>query len=38
MPSEHYVIIAQLLLSACPEDITNAQEVKTLVKVCYATV
>lgn len=35
MPSEHYLIIAQLLLAAEPEGIPNPQEVKTLVKVSY---
>ncbi|XP_050733749.1 probable DNA replication complex GINS protein PSF2 isoform X2 [Eriocheir sinensis] len=32
MPSEHYLIIAQLLLAAEPEGIPNPQEVKTLIK------
>lgn len=33
MPCEHYLIVAQLLLSSAPEDIPNAQQIKTLVKV-----
>ncbi|KAG7166026.1 probable DNA replication complex GINS protein PSF2 [Homarus americanus] len=32
MPCEHYLVVAQLLLSAAPEDIPNSQQVKTLVK------
>ena len=33
MPSEHYLVIAQLVLSAAPEDIPNIQQIKTLIKV-----
>lgn len=33
MPCEHYLIVTQLLLSSAPEDIPNAQQIKTLVKV-----
>lgn len=32
MPCEHYMIVAQLLLSAEPEGIPNTQQVKTLLK------
>ncbi|KAK3865181.1 hypothetical protein Pcinc_029193 [Petrolisthes cinctipes] len=32
MPCEHYLIVTQLLLSSAPEDIPNAQQIKTLVK------
>ncbi|CAL4076823.1 unnamed protein product [Meganyctiphanes norvegica] len=32
MPNEHYLVVAQLLLSTAPEDIPNAQAIKTLIK------
>ncbi|RXG67680.1 putative DNA replication complex GINS protein PSF2 [Armadillidium vulgare] len=32
MPCEHYLIVAQLVLSAGAEDVPNAQQVKTLIK------
>ncbi|XP_076060915.1 DNA replication complex GINS protein PSF2-like protein [Oratosquilla oratoria] len=32
MPCEHYLVIAQLILSTAPEDIPRAQEIKTLIK------
>lgn len=33
MPCEHYMVTTQLILSAAPHDIANADEVRTLVKV-----
>nr|XP_053651140.1 probable DNA replication complex GINS protein PSF2 [Cherax quadricarinatus] len=32
MPCQHYLVVAQLMLSAAPEDIPSSQQVKTLVK------
>jgi len=33
MPSEHYMIIAKLLLEACGQDIPNSHELRTVIKV-----
>ncbi|XP_066970463.1 DNA replication complex GINS protein PSF2 [Macrobrachium rosenbergii] len=32
MPCEHYLVVAQLVLAAAPEDIPNSQQIKTLIK------
>ena len=35
MPDEHYMVTTQLLLGAAPHDISNADEIRTLVKVKF---